>query len=129
METLLAWFYGLTHPRSHLARLAQTVDGLAEQNNPIAVLLMHQAADELVLLAQTALKLLDNPAANRFSFAGSVFKSRTVREMVKEQLTSLGSWQTPVLAPIGGALLHAAQQAGWNPGTKWIANLQPTLVL
>jgi N-acetylglucosamine kinase len=124
---LLAWFYGLKHPRSHVARLAKTVDTLADLGNPTALKLLGAAAGELTSLAQTAFRLLGDPSANRFSYAGSVFNSNAIRTQVRQDLASLGSWQPPVLPPIGGALLYAARQAGWPVGQGWVRNLQMSL--
>lgn len=121
---LLAWFYGLEHPRSHVARLAKTVDELANAGSPTAKRLLAQAAGELSLLAQTAFYLLADPAARHFSYAGSVFKSDTVCRHVRQNLEPLGLWQAPVLPPIGGALLYAAQKTGWQIDQQWIYKLQ-----
>ena len=121
---LLAWFYGLEHPRSQVARLAKTVDELAEAGNPVAVNLLRYAAVELTHLAQTAHHRLGDPSANRFSYAGSVFNSRTLREAVRANLSPLGTWQAPLLPPIGGALLYAAQRAGWGVDSSWIQAVQ-----
>lgn len=126
---VLAWFYGLEHPRSEVARLAQTVDRLGTNGNPTALHLLSRASSELAQLAQTAFRLLNEPSAQRFSYAGSVFKSATVSEQVRRQLAPLGSWQAPVLAPIGGALLFAAQQAGWDITPAWIYRLQQAFQL
>lgn len=120
---LLAWFYGLEHPRSGVARLAKVVDGLAGLGNPTATRLLEGADDELILLAQTAFRLLNEPTANRFSYAGSVFDSNTIRERVRGALEPLGSWRPPVLNPVGGALLYAAGRAGWTVDQDWMGNV------
>jgi len=126
-ESLIVWFYGLEHPRSQIARLAQTIDRLAEVGNPTALGVLERAAAELTRLAQTACRLLNNPIANHFSYAGSTFNSRTVREQVRAGLEPLGAWQEPILSPIGGALLHAAGRAGWQVDASWIDKISQGL--
>ncbi|MCL6527678.1 MAG: hypothetical protein K6T57_12455 [Thermaceae bacterium] len=126
-EGLLEWFYRLEHPRSGIARLAQSVDHLAGQGNPTARALLKLAADELVLLAQAAFRQLGDPTAHHFSYAGSVFNSALIKAWVGEALQPLGTWAPPALPPIGGALLYAARKAGWPVDPGWIARLKQEL--
>lgn len=124
---LLEWYYSLKHSRSQVAGLAKSVDGLAEIGNPTAIRLLNRAATELALLAQTAYRLLGDPSAGCFSYAGGVFNSRTLRESVSEAITPLGQWQSPLASPVAGALLHAARQAAWAIDSTWIASVQKGL--
>lgn len=124
---LLAWYYGLGHARSEVARLAQAVDALAEAGNPTAARLLERGAAELAFLAQTARRLLADPQAGRFSRAGGVFGSRTLLASVRSRLAALGEWQEPLASPVAGALLLAARRAGWEADPAWLGRVEKGL--
>lgn len=108
---VLAWAYGLPHPRSGVAALARQVDRLAEAGQPTAQGLLHDAAALLadhVRAARERLAVPDLP----WSGAGSVLNSRTLSAYLR---THLGHPQPGRLPPLGGALAHAAHAAGWAP--------------
>ena len=141
-EGLIAWFYGLEHQRSRVAALAKTVDQLADANNLSAIEILLEAANLLTAHAKTAWRKLELQPDSSISYAGSVFKSRTVRETVRHQLEDFGRWQAPLASPIAGALIDAATQAGWmtdsnstNPNlnesgrndANWIKRINTTL--
>ena len=119
IEGLIAWFYGLEHRRSRVAALAKTVDQLADADNLTAIDILLQAANLLAAHGKTAWRKLELQPDSNISYAGSVFKSRTVRETVRHQLEDLGSWQAPMASPIAGALIDAATRAGWTTDPNW----------
>lgn len=117
---LLEWLHTQEHPRSQIAALASKVDELAEINDPRAVQTMKDAAAELANLATTAHH--DGSAPLIWAFAGSVFRSETLR---KEVTRLLGRSPTPPTFDIlSGGLWLAAQKAGWNPDEKFAENLR-----
>jgi glucosamine kinase len=131
-EGLIAWFYGLEHQRSGVAALAKNLDQLADTGNLAAKNILLEAANLLTAHGKTAWRKLELQPGASISYAGSVFKSRTVRETVRHQLEDLGRWEAPIASPIAGALIDAATRANWmtdlNPnGTNWIEKLQTAL--
>lgn len=116
---LLGWYYGLTHARSQVAALAERVDALAASGQPTARSLMQQGAAQLAVHVQAARTRLNRPDLP-WSHAGSVLNSETVRSVLEEQL---GPPVVPRLPPLGGSLLHAARQAGFQTDGDWQAHL------
>ncbi|WP_420594102.1 N-acetylglucosamine kinase [Deinococcus sp.] len=117
---LLTWFYAQTHMRSAVASLARTVDTLAEAGQPTARSILNEAAELLSQHVQAAREQLSSDQRGEsdlpWSYAGSVTGSRTVLE----HLTALlGPPSLPALPPLGGALFHAARQAGFDTGAEW----------
>ncbi len=123
---LISWFYALSHPRPKIAALAKAVDTLAGLGNLTAKHVLLEAAQHLTQLGFAAHKQLKLEQTS-FSFAGSVFKSLTVRETVKHKLSSHGTWLEPVGTPLAGALLSAAQNAGWAVDTAWLERINQNL--
>ena len=131
-EGLIAWFYGLEHQRSRVAALAQNVDQLAEADNLTAIDILLEAANLLAAHGKTAWRKLELQSGASISYAGSVFKSRTIRETVRHQLEDLGHWEAPTAPPIAGALIDAATRANWTTDpnwnfTNWIERINTTL--
>jgi len=116
---LLDWYYRLTHVRSQVAALAERVDALAASGQPTACWLLQQGAAQLAVHVRAARTRLDRPDLP-WSHAGSVLNSETVRSVLREQL---GPPAAPKLPPLGGPLLHAARQAGFQTDGGWQANL------
>ena len=137
IEGLIAWFYGLEHRRSRVAALAKSLDQLADAGNLTAKNILLEAANLLAAHGKTAWKKLELQPGSSISYAGSVFKSRTVRETVRHQLEDLGRWQAPLASPIAGALIDAATRAGWTTDSNsndsnwnalnWIERINTTL--
>jgi glucosamine kinase len=126
-ETLISWFYGLEHQRSRVAALAKTVDQLADADNLTAIDILLEAANLLAAHGKTAWRKLELQPGSSISYAGSVFKSRTIRETVRHQLEDLGRWEAPMASPIAGALIDAATRANWQITTEWIERINTTL--
>lgn len=112
---MLHQFYRPEWPRARVASLAVTVDRVAEEGDPVAVGILHQAAHQLAMLAGATRKQLfkdDQPSA--LSWIGGVFESRTVLARFCElaSLDSTGICRAPVHGPAWGALLLAMRAAG-----------------
>jgi glucosamine kinase len=123
---LIPWFYNLTHPRPKIAALAKAVDKLAGFGNLTAKYILLEAAQYLTQLGLAAQKQLKLEQTS-FSFAGSVFKSLTVRETVKHNFSSHGTWLEPRGSPLAGALLSAAKHAGWTVNQFWLDQINQDL--
>jgi glucosamine kinase len=123
---LIAWFYGLEHPRPKIAALAKAVDNLSGLGNLTAKHVLLEAAQHLSQLGLAAQKQLKLEQTS-FSCAGSVFKSLMVRETVKHRLSTLGTWLEPVGSPLSGALFSAAQHAGWDVNQHWLKQINQDL--
>jgi glucosamine kinase len=118
-EGLISWFYGLEHQRSRVAALAKNLDQLADADNLTAIDILLEAANLLAAHGKTAWRKLELQPGSSISYAGSVFKSRTIRETVRHQLEDLGRWEAPIALPISGALIDAATRANWTTDSSW----------
>ncbi|AHF75819.1 ATPase BadF/BadG/BcrA/BcrD type [Sodalis praecaptivus] len=121
-DQLITWFFGLgMQRRERVASLARPVAALAEAGDVAAQTLLHQAAAQLAEQLLAAWGRLDLPGPPRWSYAGGVFNSSLMRNAVSE---SVGRPPAPPrLPPVGGALLRAALQAGWQVDDGWIDRL------
>jgi N-acetylglucosamine kinase-like BadF-type ATPase len=115
---MLHSFYTPAWPRSRVAELARTVSRIAEEGDPIALRLLHQAANELALLAGSVRRQLwSEPTAAApvvVSWAGGVFDSAPLLERFRI-LISLEkdvACEPPRHGPAEGALLLAYRAAG-----------------
>ena len=123
---LVNWFYTLEHPRPKIAARAKAVDQLAQLGNATAKTILLEAAQHLCSLARAAKEKL-NLEQSVFSFAGSVFNSQTVHQTVQQNLEPDGQWLKPRGNPLAGALLSAAQQAGWKTDEIWLEKINQEL--
>lgn len=116
---LEGWVSRLTHPRSEISALAAVCGRAAEAGDAGAIAILEDAAVELArhfrAIAQRAGHSLP------WSYAGGTFKSRVLREAVTSRIGSPP--KTPLLPPIGGALLAAAQHLDWPVHQAWIERL------
>lgn len=106
---LLDWHHTLAHPRSGVAALARTVDTLARQGQPTAWALLGAAARELARHVRAVRNQLASPHLP-WSHAGSVLTSPVLLAALTRELGDAP--RSPALPPLGGALHHAARQAG-----------------
>jgi N-acetylglucosamine kinase-like BadF-type ATPase len=115
---MLHAFYRPDWPRARVADLARVVSRIAEEGDPIALRLLHQAAQELALLAGSVRRQLWNEGETgldpvRISWAGGVFESSSLRERF-QMLIALEKdavCEPPRHGPAEGALLLAWQAA------------------
>lgn len=116
---LEGWVSRLTHPRSQISSLAAVCGATAEAGDAGAVAILEQAADELARHFHAIAKLAG--ASMPWSYAGGTFNSRMLRDAVASRIGSPP--KPPLLPPIGGALLAAAQHLDWPVQQAWIERL------
>lgn len=120
-----AWINANLHPRQAYAALAIPVSNLAQNGNATAQNILAKAADQLAMQAQTIWRKTHTDAPLNWSYAGGVFNSAYLLKQLQERLQCAPV--PPRLPPIGGALLRAAQSAGWSPTQDWITKLAAAL--
>ena len=123
VNALEGWVSRLKSLRSEIAALAPIADRLAAAGDAGAVAILEQAAEELVRHVRTIARLAGLPLA--WSYAGGTFSSRVLREAVAARIGSPP--RPPLLPPIGGALLAAAQHLDWQTHPPWIERLAASI--
>ncbi len=113
----LNWLMAQPHSRSAIGGVARYVDGLAEQGDPVAMSILTRAAGHLIWHGQAAAHKAGLPDGFDWSWAGSVFRSRTVTYAVTNGLNRPA--RLPRLDALGGGLWLAADAAGWRPEDGW----------
>jgi N-acetylglucosamine kinase-like BadF-type ATPase len=114
-DQLLHLFYTPDWPRDRIAALAQIVNRMAEDGDPIAIGVLHNAARELAMLVSSVRRRLwaeGEPA--RVAWVGGVFRSSILLERF-QMLVSLEentTCEAPKHGPAFGALLLAYRAAG-----------------
>jgi N-acetylglucosamine kinase-like BadF-type ATPase len=123
---LLHIFYTADWPRQRIAGLAEIVNRIAEDGDPIAAGVLQEAARELALLVGSVRRQLwaDGESA-RVAWVGGVFRSEILLERFRT-LVSLEDktiCEPPRHGPAVGALLLAYRAAGggagWQPAADW----------
>ena len=122
-EDLIAWTYG--QPRVAVAGVAVQVSRLAEAGNRDARGVLRRAARELGDLTIAAMKAAGLVRGARWSFAGGVLGNPVVRAGLEARLGLAPT--PPMLPPVGGAVLVAARDAGWDTGAEFVATLARSL--
>ena len=122
-DQLIAWTYG--QPRVAVAGVAVLVARLAEEGNRDAVALLGRAARELGDLTRAAMRAAGLARGARWSYAGGVLGNRAVRGLLEARLGVAPT--PPILPPVGGAVLVAARDAGWDTGAEFVATLARSL--
>jgi N-acetylglucosamine kinase len=107
---MLHKFYGPEWPRSRVAKLAPLVDQAAAEGDAVATQILHNAAQELAMLAGSVRRQLwmpDQPVT--VAYIGGVFQSVQVLERFRVLIELDGSarCQPPLHGPAVGALLEA----------------------
>jgi N-acetylglucosamine kinase len=108
-----------------VAGVALLVARLAETGNRDAVGLLRRAARELGDLTLAATRAAGLARGARWSFAGGVLGNPVVRGALGERLGV--EPVPPILPPVGGAVLVAARDAGWDTGAEFVATLARSL--
>lgn len=116
---MLHSLYSPDWPRARVADLARIVSRIAEEGDPIALRLLHQAAQELALLTGSVRRQLwgegeVDPNPVLVSWAGGVFESSSLRERFRMliALETNAICEPPRHGPAEGALMLAWQAAG-----------------
>jgi N-acetylglucosamine kinase len=107
---MLHRFYTPDWPRSRVATLAPLIDSAAAAGDPVAVQIMHNAAQELALLAASVRGQLWSADAPVFvAHIGGVFQSAMLMERFRTLVTLDGSTTCgePLHGPAVGGLLEA----------------------
>lgn len=118
------WLAHLDEPRTQIAALARVALQFAEDGDMPARAIVESAADELAWHVRTLERRLAAPAM-AWSYAGGLFQAPVLRDAVTERIGRPP--RLPLLPPVGGALLAAAQHAGL-PGTEeFVARLAASL--
>ena len=123
VNALEGWVAHLKSLRSGIAALAPVADCLAAAGDAGAVAILEEAAEELARHVRTIARLAGLPLA--WSYAGGTFNSGVLREAVASRLG--GQPRLPLLPPIGGALLAAAQHLDWQTQPAWIERLAASI--
>jgi len=123
MNGLEGWVFRLRNPRSEIAALARIADRVAKGGDAGARTIFLEAAEALARHVTAIARLAG--LASDWSYAGGGFRSRVLREAVAARIGRPP--QPPRLPPIGGALLAAALQAGWQLDAPWIERLAASL--
>jgi len=124
VNELEGWAARLSEPRTQIAALAPVALNLAEEGDIVARAIVDAAADELAWHLRTLERKLEAPAM-AWSYAGGLFQSAVLREAVVERIGRQPS--LPLLPPIGGALLAAAQHIGLPITEEFVARLAGSL--
>lgn len=124
VNQLEGWAAELSEPRTQIAALAPVVLNLAEHGDVTAQAIADAAADELAWHVRTMERQLAAPAM-AWSYAGGLFQSAVLREAVVARIGRPP--RLPLLPPIGGALLAAAQHLGWRLDDEFVARLASSL--
>jgi len=123
MDALEGWVSRLGNPRSEIAALAPIASRLAEAGDRAAVVILDEAAEELARHVGAIAKLAGTDL--EWSYAGGTFGSRLLREGVAARIGRPP--RPPLLPPIGGALLAAAQHLDWPVHPAWVERLAASI--
>lgn len=124
-EELMDWCYGLENRRYGIAGIAKIVSDLANGGCDDSIGVLREAGDHLAAHASAAWLQTNSSTPLSWSYAGGVFSSEIVQNQVAEILGCAPL--PPRLPPIGGAILHAADRAGWAINAAWIDRLALSL--
>lgn len=124
VNELEGWASRLSEPRTQIAALAPVALSHAEQGDVAARAIVDAAADELAWHVRMLERKLLAPAM-AWSYAGGLFQSAVLREAVVARIGRQPS--LPLLPPIGGALLAAAQRIGLPITEEFVARLATSL--
>jgi len=124
---MLHLFYTPAWPRPRVAELAQLVDRIAEEGDPIALSILRNAARELALhVGSVRRQIWSDEDSARVSWAGGVFRSRTLLERFRTLISIEGNntCEPPKHGPAVGALILA-----WRASGVHIQQLSPQELL
>lgn len=122
MNGLGAWVATLTSPRSDIAALSVLVDRIAKRGDEGANDLLQQAADELAKHHRAIAGHCDADAD--WTYAGGTLSSGILLDALERRIGKPPA--PPILPPIGGALLVAAQLLDWPLDEGWFGQIVAT---
>ena len=124
-DELIGWCYAVANRRTAFADLAVIVSSLAEAGDTNAETILQGAADHLSAHITAAWHQTTPDLPLLWSYAGGVFSNASV---LKRITGNVGCDPTlPRLPPVGGALLRAADLAGWAIDDAWVDRLSASL--
>jgi N-acetylglucosamine kinase-like BadF-type ATPase len=122
-DELLHLFYTPDWPRQRIASLARMVNRIAEDGDPIAIGVLHNAARDLAILAGSVRRQLwPEGEPVRVAWVGGVFRSEILTERFRS-LLSLEQYtvcQPPKHGPAVGALILSYRTAGIRDVERFI---------
>lgn len=126
-DRLIDWVYSLENQRTAIAGVAKITAALAASGFAVAEHILDRACDHLAAHMFAAERLLSRPDGARppWSYAGGVFSNTTILQGVTRRVGT--DPVEPLLPPIGGAVLRAAQLAGWTVDAAFIERVQMSL--
>ncbi len=119
INALEGWISGLARPRAGIAALSVLVDQTASQGDETAIGLIEKAAEELAKHHWAISGHCET--GTDWTYAGGTFSSRLLLEAVERRIGRRAV--SPVLPPIGGALLAAAQLLDWPLDERWFGQI------
>ncbi len=122
MNSLAGWVTSLPSPRAGVASLSSLVDRAAQEGDPSALSLLDLAAAELAKHHQAIGAHCATETG--WSYAGGTFRSTVLLDRLQHRIGKAPA--APILPPIGGALLVAAQLSGWSLGDDWLERIAET---
>ncbi|EJL25097.1 N-acetylglucosamine kinase [Brevibacillus sp. BC25] len=120
-DELINLIYGGSNPRMELAKTSQLVEQAATLGDPVANVLIMQAVEDLLELADACLKKVQEPIP--VVLAGGLLTAGTI---LQEQLVARASFQTilPAVSPVVGALVAAVTRLGLAVDEKMAEQLR-----
>ncbi len=115
---LMHRFYTRSYPRARIAGYAKLVDRVAREGDPLAVEILHGAAQQLATLAGAVRRqLFEAGEPVVVCYIGGVFESALLRERfcALVELEEGSRCSPPRYSPEAGALLEAYRAAGFAP--------------
>ncbi len=119
INALSGWISGLARPRAGIAALSVLVDQVASNGDEAAIGLIERAAEELAKHHWAISGHCET--STDWTYAGGTFSSRLLLEAVERRIGRRAV--SPVLPPIGGALLAAAQLLDWQLDERWFGQI------
>jgi len=123
IAALQEWYANLGEVRPSVAALAVEIGRFAEQGCEVSQDIVTRAAQALARHVH-ALRHRLNGQTLPWSYAGGTMRNAMLREALAREC---GAPQAPGLPPIGGAILVAADLAGWKVDSHFIAQLAASL--
>ena len=119
VNALGGWISGLARPRAGIAALSVLVDRAASKGDEAAIDLIDRSAQELAKHHWAISGHCET--GTDWTYAGGTFSSRLLLEAVERRIGRRAV--SPVLPPIGGALLAAAQLLDWQLDERWFGQI------
>ncbi|MFD9900329.1 N-acetylglucosamine kinase [Mesorhizobium sp. NPDC059025] len=122
INALAGWVTHLINPRAGIAALSVLVDRAAEAGDAGAACLIERAAEELAKHVSAIANVVDRGDVQpAWTYAGGTFGSRRLLNALQRRIGR--PLTEPILPPIGGALLAAAQLLDWPIDDGWIGHI------